>query len=64
MDNSLQLRRSKDRRPALVSRWLSLLVILFAQVSKADRFEETSGDFYVGVGDQFDDDRRRIHQAE
>jgi hypothetical protein len=26
--------------------------------------EETTGAFYIGLGDQFDDDRRRVHQAE
>ena len=29
--------------------------------SNADRFEEPLGAFYIGAGDQFDDDRRRIH---
>ena len=32
--------------------------------SKADRCEESLGAFYIGAGDQFDDDRRRIHIVE
>jgi hypothetical protein len=31
---------------------------------KGGRVEDRFGAFFVGVGDQFDDDRRRIHIAE
>lgn len=57
-------RNSGATRLRLLSRWISAFPALFAHESKADEFEETSGGFYIGVGDQFDDDRRRIHVAQ
>jgi len=56
-------KKSGAARLRLLSRWVSVLLVLFARESKADEFEETSGAFYIGVGDQFDDDRRRVHIA-
>jgi hypothetical protein len=50
-------------RLTLLSHWLSALPVLFTRESRVDQFEKTSGVFYIGVGDQFDDDRRRIHVA-
>jgi hypothetical protein len=50
---------------ARLARWLTSLRLPFiAQEKNAVRDEETSAGFYVGVGDQFDDDRCRIHIAE
>jgi hypothetical protein len=37
---------------------------VFVQQLDTQRFVEAAGNFYIGLGDQFDDDRRRIHQAE
>ena len=58
-----QTRQLAGTRLSLVSRWLSAPLVLFARHSKSDQFEDMSGVFYIGAGDQFDDDRRRIHVA-
>jgi hypothetical protein len=50
-----------EGRSTVVPRWISALALLFARKSKADQFEDSTGAFYIGAGDQFDDDRRRIH---
>jgi len=52
------------RQPVPWSRWLFSALTFSEQKSKADLVEDTSGAFFVGVGDRFDDDRRRIHIAE
>jgi hypothetical protein len=36
----------------------------FVQQLETLGFVEAAGNLYIGLGDQFDDDRRRIHQAE
>ena len=62
--DSLQSTGLGNRRHAPLSRWLAPLMALIARELKADHLEEPSGAFYIGTGDQFDDDRRRIHQIE
>jgi hypothetical protein len=56
-----QTRHLTSGRPAPALRWLSALLVLFGWVSRVDEFEDTADAFYIGVGDQFDDDRRRVH---
>ena len=51
----------RSERGSFTSKLLSDRVSSPAGVSKADRAEEALGAFYIGVGDQFDDDRRRVH---
>ncbi len=52
------------RRPVPWSHWVFSALIFSEPKPKADPIRETSGAFFVGAGDRFDDDRRRIHIAE
>ena len=61
---SVRERRSEKKGCTLAARLLAPVALFFVQQRETNSLVETSGTFYIGLGDQFDDDRRRVHQAE
>ena len=56
-----QGKRAIGGRVVPLSHWLTTLWPSFRREPTTDASDEPVRDIYIGVGDQFDDDRRRVH---
>jgi len=54
-------RRTMGRRFVPLSHWLTILWPSVPRKPTTDASDDPVRDIYIGVGDQFDDDRRRVH---
>lgn len=56
-----QARRTVGGRFVPPSHWLTTLWPSVPRKPTTDASDDPARDIYIGVGDQFDDDRRRVH---
>lgn len=56
-----QAKRAIGGRVATLSHWLTTLWPSFRREPITYASDDPARDIYIGVGDQFDDDRRRVH---
>jgi len=56
-----EAKRAIGGRVVPLSNWLTTLRPSFLRGPTTDASDDPARDIYIGVGDQFDDDRRRVH---